>query len=101
MAADLKLKALHLPWHTQRDEWVALGCELGLLVGSLGKIAKDISLMGQYEVGELAEPTEPGPRWFVGDAAQTQSGGVHGGAGGQCARAAARGRLAGHHAAGT
>ncbi|CAN7356574.1 3-carboxy-cis,cis-muconate cycloisomerase [Polaromonas sp. LjRoot131] len=60
MAADLKLKASAYPWHTQRDEWVALGCELGLLVGSLGKIAKDISLMGQYEVGELAEPTEPG-----------------------------------------
>jgi len=47
-------------WHTQRDEWVALGCELGIMVGSLGKIAKDISLMGQYEVGELAEPGEPG-----------------------------------------
>ncbi|RZL63322.1 MAG: 3-carboxy-cis,cis-muconate cycloisomerase [Variovorax sp.] len=47
-------------WHTQRDEWVALGCELGLLVGSLGKIARDIALMGQYEVGEVAEPTEPG-----------------------------------------
>ncbi|EJL82179.1 3-carboxy-cis,cis-muconate cycloisomerase [Polaromonas sp. CF318] len=60
MAADLKLKASAFPWHTQRDEWVALGCELGLLVGSLGKIAKDISLMGQYEIGELAEPTEPG-----------------------------------------
>ncbi len=60
MAADLKLKAAAFPWHTQRDEWVALGCELGLLVGSLGKVAKDISLMGQYEVGELAEPTEPG-----------------------------------------
>ncbi|WP_457280116.1 3-carboxy-cis,cis-muconate cycloisomerase [Polaromonas sp. P5_D5] len=60
MAADLKLKPAAFAWHTQRDEWVALGCELGLLVGSLGKIAKDISLMGQYEVGELAEPTEPG-----------------------------------------
>ena len=60
MAADLKLKAPLFTWHTQRDEWLALACELGLLVGSLGKIAKDISLMGQYEVGELAEPTEPG-----------------------------------------
>jgi 3-carboxy-cis,cis-muconate cycloisomerase len=60
MAADLKLKPSAFAWHTQRDEWVALGCELGLLVGSLGKIAKDISLMGQYEVGELAEPAEPG-----------------------------------------
>ncbi len=60
MAADLKLKTPLASWHTQRDEWLALACELGLLVGSLGKIAKDISLMGQYEVGELAEPAEPG-----------------------------------------
>ena len=30
------------------------------MVGSLGKIAKDIALMGQYEVGEVAEPSEPG-----------------------------------------
>jgi 3-carboxy-cis,cis-muconate cycloisomerase len=60
MATELKLKAPAFTWHTQRDEWVALGCELGLLVGSLGKIAKDISLMGQYEVGELAEPSEAG-----------------------------------------
>ncbi len=60
MAADLKLKAPAFAWHTQRDEWVALGCELGLMVGSLGKIAKDISLMSQFEVGEVREPTEPG-----------------------------------------
>ncbi len=46
--------------HTQRDEWVALGCELGLLAGSLGKVALDLSLLGQYEVGEVTEPAEPG-----------------------------------------
>ena len=57
MADDLQLKAPLATWHTQRDEWVALGCELGLMVGSLGKIAKDISLMGQYEVNEVAEPS--------------------------------------------
>ena len=39
---------------------MALGCELGLVTGSLGKIGKDISLMSQFEVGELAEPHEPG-----------------------------------------
>ncbi len=60
MATELNLKAPSSTWHTQRDEWVALGCELGLLVGSLGKMAKDIALMGQYEVGEVAEPSEPG-----------------------------------------
>ena len=60
MAADLKLKASAFPWHTQRDEWVALGCELGLMTGSLGKIAVDIALLGQYEVAEVSEPSEPG-----------------------------------------
>jgi 3-carboxy-cis,cis-muconate cycloisomerase len=60
MAKDLKLTAPRMSWHTQRDEWVALGCELGLLTGSLGKIARDIVLMSQAEVGELAEPVEPG-----------------------------------------
>ncbi len=60
MAADLNLKVPVFAWHTQRDEWVALGCELGLLVGSLGKIARDILLMSQHEVGEVSEPSEPG-----------------------------------------
>ncbi len=60
MAEELQLKAPLATWHTQRDEWVALGCELGVLVGSLGKIARDISLMGQYEVNEVAEPSEAG-----------------------------------------
>ena len=60
MADDLGLANAGATWHTQRDEWIALGCELGLLTGSLGKIATDIALMGQYEVGEVTEPSEPG-----------------------------------------
>jgi 3-carboxy-cis,cis-muconate cycloisomerase len=60
MAADLGLRCPEVAWHTQRDQWVVLGCELAVLVGSLGKVAKDISLMGQFEVGELAEPSEAG-----------------------------------------
>ena len=36
MARDLGLGQPIASWHNQRDEWVALGCELGLLVGSLG-----------------------------------------------------------------
>jgi len=60
MAHDLQLTRPLASWHTQRDEWVALGCELGLLVGSLGKIAKDLALMSQFEVAEVAEPAEPG-----------------------------------------
>lgn len=60
MARDLGLAVPLGAWHTQRDEWVALGCELGLLTGSLGKIARDLSLLSQFEVAELAEPELPG-----------------------------------------
>jgi 3-carboxy-cis,cis-muconate cycloisomerase len=60
MAKELGLGDPGATWHTQRDEWVALGCELGLITGSLGKIAVDIALLGQYEVGEVTEPSEPG-----------------------------------------
>ncbi|MES3000194.1 MAG: lyase family protein [Pseudomonadota bacterium] len=60
MARILGLAAPASPWHTRRESWVGLACELALLTGSLGKIAKDISLLGQWEVGEAAEPSEEG-----------------------------------------
>jgi 3-carboxy-cis,cis-muconate cycloisomerase len=60
MAQALGLGLPASPWHTQRDEWIALGCELGLMVGNLGKIAKDIALLSQLEVGEVCEQREPG-----------------------------------------
>ena len=60
IAKELGLAAPPAAWHTQRDSWVALACEVGLMVGSLGKIAKDLSLLGQWEVGEVSEPSEPG-----------------------------------------
>ena len=60
VAAELGLGAPAAPWHTQRDEWVALCCDLGLMTGSLGKLAKDIALRSQFEVAELAEPFESG-----------------------------------------
>ncbi|PFH11584.1 3-carboxy-cis,cis-muconate cycloisomerase [Collimonas sp. PA-H2] len=59
VAQELGL-AEHGPWHTQRDEWVRLGMEVAVLVGSLGKIATDLSLMAQGEIGELAEPSGDG-----------------------------------------
>ncbi|MDB5776742.1 MAG: pcaB [Herbaspirillum sp.] len=60
MARDLGLKAPDAAWHTQRDEWIRLGLEVAVLVGSLGKIATDLSLMAQGEIGELAEPSGSG-----------------------------------------
>ncbi|HEY4066757.1 MAG TPA: 3-carboxy-cis,cis-muconate cycloisomerase [Burkholderiaceae bacterium] len=60
MAAALELAEAPGNWHTQRDEWVALGCEVGVLCGTLGKIAKDLSLLAQAEVAEVAEPSGGG-----------------------------------------
>lgn len=48
------------PWHTQRDQLAALICACGVLTGSLGKMARDTSLLMQSEVGEAAEPGEEG-----------------------------------------
>ena len=45
-----------VPWHTQRDRLATLVCACGVLTGSLGKMARDISLLMQGEVGEAAEP---------------------------------------------
>ena len=44
---------------SERDDWVALGCELGLMVGSLGRVASDIVLLGRSEIGELVEAGDP------------------------------------------
>jgi len=48
------------PWHTQRDNLATLMCACGVLTGSLGKMARDISLLMQNEVGETAEPAGEG-----------------------------------------
>jgi 3-carboxy-cis,cis-muconate cycloisomerase len=60
LAAELGLAAPPAPWHTARDGVAELACYLGLLAGSLGKIATDVVLQAQSEVGELAEPHEAG-----------------------------------------
>ena len=60
VADDLKLAAADAAWHTQRDEWIRLGLEVAVLVGSLGKIAIDLSLLAQGEIAELAEPSGNG-----------------------------------------
>jgi len=44
------------PWHTQRDQLATLICACGVLTGSLGKMARDVSLLMQSEVGEVSEP---------------------------------------------
>jgi len=60
LASDLKLPLPDISWHAQRDRLAEVATTYGLLAGTLGKIARDISLMSQTEVGELQEPAAPG-----------------------------------------
>ncbi|QSN62278.1 3-carboxy-cis,cis-muconate cycloisomerase [Caballeronia sp. M1242] len=60
LADDLRLALPALPWHTQRDRIAEAASFFGMLTGTLGKIARDISLMMQTELGEVAEPSAAG-----------------------------------------
>jgi 3-carboxy-cis,cis-muconate cycloisomerase len=60
LAQRLNLREPELPWHTHRDNLVEVATVLGLLVGTLGKVARDVSLLMQTEVGEVFEPVEEG-----------------------------------------
>jgi 3-carboxy-cis,cis-muconate cycloisomerase len=60
LARELSLGYPKAPWQTQRDRLATLMCALGVTTGSLGKMARDISLLSQNEVAEVAEPTAKG-----------------------------------------
>lgn len=55
LAEELDLAVPVMPWHSQRDGLIELGNWLGLVAGSLGKLAGDVLLLCQNEVGELRE----------------------------------------------
>ena len=59
LAAELKLGDPDIAWHAQRDRVAEVATTLGLLVGTLGKIAHDVSLLMQTEIGEAFEPAAP------------------------------------------
>jgi 3-carboxy-cis,cis-muconate cycloisomerase len=48
------------PWHTTRAHIQAFSMHLGILSSTLGKIARDITLLMQTEVAEVFEPSAPG-----------------------------------------
>jgi 3-carboxy-cis,cis-muconate cycloisomerase len=53
---ELGLAQPVIAWHTIRDNIAEVGCFLGLVTGTLGKLAMDVKLMMQTEVGEVYEP---------------------------------------------
>jgi 3-carboxy-cis,cis-muconate cycloisomerase len=57
---ELKLGEPEIAWHTVRDRIAEVGCFLGLVTGTCGKIAFDVKLMMQTEIEELFEPFHEG-----------------------------------------
>jgi 3-carboxy-cis,cis-muconate cycloisomerase len=57
---ELQLGVPAIAWHTVRDTIAEVGCFLGLVAGTCGKIAFDVKLMMQTEVEELYEPFHEG-----------------------------------------
>jgi 3-carboxy-cis,cis-muconate cycloisomerase len=55
LAEELELDEPVLPWHSRRLRIGQLGAALALAAGALEKIALDVKLMAQTEVGEVSE----------------------------------------------
>jgi 3-carboxy-cis,cis-muconate cycloisomerase len=60
MAEQLGLARPPLPWHARRDGVAGMATALAIAVGAVGKIAEDVALLAQDEVGEAREPLVDG-----------------------------------------
>lgn len=55
LAIMLSLPAPEMPWHTERDRIAEIATTLGIVAGAMAKIAEDMVLLSQTEVGEVSE----------------------------------------------
>jgi len=55
LAAELGLAVPTLPWHTDRLRIIEIGAACAGVTGVLSKIARDVTLLAQSEVGEVRE----------------------------------------------
>ena len=60
LGEELRLPVPDLPWHAERDRIVEITAGAAFAAGSVGKIAQDILLLSQTELGEVAEGAAPG-----------------------------------------
>ena len=60
LADDVDLPLPDVPWHAERDRVGTIASALGVVAGAMLKIAGDILLLSQTEVGEVSEGTAPG-----------------------------------------
>jgi 3-carboxy-cis,cis-muconate cycloisomerase len=57
---ELGLGQPEIAWHTMRDRIAEVGCFLGLVTGTCGKVSMDVKLLMQTEVEEAYEPFAEG-----------------------------------------
>jgi 3-carboxy-cis,cis-muconate cycloisomerase len=60
LMAELGLGQPEIAWHTMHDRFAEVGCFLGLVTGTVNKVATDVKLMMQTEVEEVFEPFHEG-----------------------------------------
>jgi len=60
LSSEIGLPLPAIAWHSTRDRIGVVATTLGLLTATLGKIARDLSLLAQSEVDEVREPHVPG-----------------------------------------
>lgn len=59
MAQALGLRS-GAPWHARRNGPAAIGASLGILIGMVGKMARDVALLAQNTIAEAREPAIAG-----------------------------------------
>jgi 3-carboxy-cis,cis-muconate cycloisomerase len=60
LAAALEMAVPVVPWHTDRSRAAEIAAALALAAGVCGKVAADVALLMQTEVGEVSEPGNGG-----------------------------------------
>ena len=60
LSTELDLPLPDAPWHSHRDRLGEIAGALSILAASCGKIARDVSLLMQTEIGEAFEPAAEG-----------------------------------------
>jgi 3-carboxy-cis,cis-muconate cycloisomerase len=80
LAEELGLALPVLPWHTDRLRIIDLAAALARTTAALGKIARDVTLLAQSEVGEVSEGARrtgagPGRAALAGPASAPRRGG--------------------------
>lgn len=56
----LELKTPKIAWHTSRDNLVEVAMFMGMLMGTMAKIAKEVTILQKTEIKELEEPFKDG-----------------------------------------